>query len=73
MAKAGGTEYISIETNKDLQAKDIYNLPSWITAEITGFTVKAVKLTFSRNNLTSARSAKIYIDNCPVFVKQLGA
>ena len=73
MAKEGGTEYISIETNKDLQAKDIYNLPFWITAEITGFAVKAVKLTFSRNGLLVARSATIYIDNCPVFVKQLGA
>lgn len=73
MVSAGGTETISVSTNKDLQSKDIYNLPSWIIADISGYRFKTVRLTFARNGLLMARLAKIYIDNCPVFVKQLGA
>ena len=70
MPKGGGTKAISIISKKQLTSADIHNLPSWVTAIVGRM---AVSLTFATNQLRSARTATIYFDNCPVFVKQLGA
>lgn len=71
MGKVGGTIAFFATSKKDLRTEDVHNLPSWITAVVGR--LGTVSLTFSTNNLRTARTRTIYIDNCPVVVKQLGA
>ena len=71
MPRAGGNVVFTATSIKDLTSDDVHNLPSWITAIVGRLGI--VSLTFSANQLRRTRTRTIYIDNAPIFVKQLGA
>lgn len=71
MPRAGGNALLTATSIKDLTSDDVHSLPSWITASVSR--LGTVSLTFSANQLRTTRTRTIYIDNAPIFVKQLGA